>query len=92
MVIGFVNDKDVSHILEMMPKGAEYYFTQATINRAMPARDLASLAESKGLSGQMYPTVEKAYSAALNDASENDTVFIGGSTFIVADLLSSISE
>lgn len=89
MVIGFVNDKDVSHILEMMPKGAEYYFTQATINRAMPARDLASLAESKGLSGQMYPTVEKAYSAALNDASENDTVFIGGSTFVVADFLSS---
>ncbi len=87
MVIGFVNDKDVSHILEMMPKTARYYFTNAQIERAMPVTQLADIATKSGLQGMQYPSVEKAYQAALEIANPTDTIFIGGSTFIVADLL-----
>lgn len=87
MVIGFVNDKDVSHILGMMPKTAKYYFTNATIERAMPVNQLAEIAAECGLVGSQYPSVEDAYKAALANATPTDTIFIGGSTFIVADLL-----
>ena len=90
MVIGFVNDKDVSHILEMMPKTARYYFTNAQIERAMPVAQLAEIATQCGLIGEQYPSVEEAYNAALAKANSTDTIFIGGSTFIVADLLSNI--
>lgn len=87
MVIGFVNDKDVSHILEMMPKTARYYLTNAQIERAMPVDQLAEIAAECGLVGSQYPSVEDAYKAALANATPTDTIFIGGSTFIVADLL-----
>ncbi len=90
MVIGFVNDKDVSHILGMMPHDARYYFTQASVNRALPAADLARLAEESGLHGKAYATVAEAYNAARRHADPGDTVFIGGSTFVVADLLTYI--
>ena len=92
MVIGFVNDKDVSHILEMMPKTARYYFTNAQIERAMPAMQLAKIATQCGLIGEQYPSVEDANNAALAAAQPSDTIFIGGSTFIVADLLTFIKE
>ncbi len=87
MIIGFVNDKDVSHILEMMPKTARYYLTNAQIERAMPVDQLAEMAAECGLVGSQYPSVEDAYKAALANATPTDTIFIGGSTFIVADLL-----
>lgn len=87
MIIGFVNDKDVSHILEMMPKTAKYYFTNASIERAMPVNQLAEIATKCGLVGEQYPSVEDAYKVALANALAEDTIFIGGSTFIVADLL-----
>lgn len=87
MIIGFVNDKDVSHILEMMPKTARYYLTNAQIERAMPVDQLAKIAAECGLVGSQYHSVEDAYKAALDNASTEDTIFIGGSTFIVADLL-----
>lgn len=88
MIIGFVNDKDVSHILEMMPKTARYYLTNAQVERAMPVAQLAEIATECGLVGEQFPSVEDAYNAALAKASTEDTIFIGGSTFIVADLLS----
>ena len=88
MVIGFVNDKDVSHILEMMPKTAKYYFTNAHIERAMPASELAEIASKCGLKGEQYPLVNEAYNVAISNSSASDTVFIGGSTFVVADFLS----
>ncbi len=87
MVIGFVNDKDVSHILEMMPKTARYYYTNAQIERAMPVAQLAEIATQCGLIGEQFPSVEEAYRIALENATSADTIFIGGSTFIVADLL-----
>ena len=87
MVIGFVNDKDVSHILQMMPKSAKYYFTNASIERAMPASQLAEIASKCGLKGEVYHTVADAYNEALSKSSPSDTIFVGGSTFVVADFL-----
>ncbi len=92
MVIGFVNDKDITHILDMMQKDAEYYFTQADIQRALPAIEVAKIAKMKGLSGAVYNSVGDAYKKALADAGESDTIFVGGSTFVVADLLSSLKN
>ena len=92
MIIGFVNDKDISHILDLMPHDAIYYFTQASIPRALAAEDVATIAMKKGLHGTHYPTVADAYHAALSTATADDLIFVGGSTFIVADLLSHLND
>ena len=90
IVIGMVNDKDIAHVLEMLPKDAIYYFTQAKVKRALPAEALLAQAKEKGLDGKAFPSVIEAYTAARNEASSNDLIFIGGSTFIVADLFTDI--
>ena len=92
IVIGFVNDKDIEHILQMLPKKAVYYFTQAQIPRAQSAEVVKEMASKYGPIGSAYPKVSQAYDAALNDAYASDFIFVGGSTFVVADLLSSLSS
>lgn len=87
MVIGFVNDKDVSHILAMMPRDARYIFTQASIPRSMGAEGLARLAAAAGLDGVVIPDVAHAVAEARAMAGETGTVFIGGSTYVVAEAL-----
>jgi dihydrofolate synthase/folylpolyglutamate synthase len=87
-----VSDKDITSVLAIMPKSAEYYFTQASIKRAMPASELKEKASAYGLRGNSYPTVETAMQAARNDSSDNDFIFIGGSCFIVADLLTALGQ
>lgn len=90
IVIGMVGDKDVSTVVTMLPKRAKYYFTQASVKRAMPVEQFAETARSIGLSGKTYINVRDAYLAAKQDAKAGDTIFIGGSTFVVADMLKSI--
>lgn len=90
IVIGMVNDKDIAHVLEMLPKDAIYYFTQAKVKRALPAEALLAQAKGKGLDGKAFSSVIEAYTAARNEASSDDLIFIGGSTFIVADLFTNI--
>lgn len=87
MVVGMVADKDVDSVLALMPKEATYYFTQASVSRAMPVETFAEKAASHGLRGATYPTVGEAVKAARQAADPHDTIFIGGSTFIVADAL-----
>lgn len=87
MIIGFVNDKDVTGILSLMPKNAEYYFTKASVTRAMDDSILADLASKAGLKGNNYPSVTDAVATAKKMAKKTDTIFIGGSTFVVADYL-----
>lgn len=87
MVIGFVSDKDVDAILAMMPRGARYYFTQASVPRAMDVAQVRDAAKKAGLEGRGYVTVEEAYRAAVAAASPEDMIFVGGSTFVVADFL-----
>lgn len=87
IVIGMVNDKDVSGVLAMLPKEAVYYFTKASVKRALAEKDLQQLAAQAGLSGNTYPDVETAVAAARKNAGVNDFIFVGGSSFVVADLL-----
>ena len=86
-VIGMVNDKDVSKVLSMLPKKATYYFTKASIPRALNENDLRAEGQNFKLKGETYPTVKKALKAAIANAGKNDLIFIGGSTFTVADAL-----
>lgn len=90
IIIGMVNDKDVNTVLSMLPKDATYYFTQASVKRAMPAEEFAEIAGKHGLYGTSYANVETAYNAAKQKAEKNDVIFVGGSTFIVADMLNNI--
>lgn len=87
IVFGMVSDKDISHVLELLPKNVVYYFTRATIARAMDEVQLQTLANKYGLIGDGYPTVADATKAALLDAASDDLVFIGGSNFVVAEAL-----
>lgn len=87
IVIGMVNDKDVSGVLAMLPKDAVYYFTKASVKRALAEKELQQLAARAGLSGDTYPDVKAAVAAARKNAGTNDFIFVGGSSFIVADLL-----
>ena len=85
IVLGFVNDKDVEHVMPLFPKDAQYYFTQAEIPRAMPAEQVKAFGEKFGLTGKTYENVPSAYESAKKNATSSDTIFIGGSTFIVGD-------
>jgi dihydrofolate synthase/folylpolyglutamate synthase len=86
MVWGMVKDKDITNVLQLLPKNAAYYFCQAKIPRAMDATVLAEKANAQGLIGEVVPDVNDAIRKALIHAQENDLIFIGGSTFVVAEI------
>lgn len=86
MVIGMVKDKDITEILQILPVQATYYFCQSKLPRALDAHILAEKAAHCGLHGTVIPDVNEAKRVALKNASENDLIFIGGSTFVVAEL------
>ena len=87
IVIGMVNDKDIRGVLALLPREAVYYFTQASVKRALPAAELARLAAEAGLKGDCFTDVPSAVRAAQKKSLPEDFIFVGGSTFIVADLL-----
>ncbi len=87
IVLGMVNDKDVSKILKLLPKDALYYFCKASIPRAMDEHELAELAKKAGLKGNVFGTVADALASAKKRATTKDLIFVGGSTFTVADAL-----
>lgn len=87
IVWGMVSDKDTDKILSMLPTEAEYFFTRANVPRSLGEKELHKAAKKAGLKGESYANVKKAYLSALTKADEKDLIFIGGSTFIVADLL-----
>ncbi len=86
-VIGMVHDKDVSGVLRILPQDATYYFCKASIPRAMNEQTLAEKARECGLQGAAYPTVSEAYAAARKNAAPQDMIYIGGSTFVVAEVI-----
>lgn len=90
IVFGMVNDKDIEGVLSIMPKDATYYFCQASVKRAMPSQQLKTLAEAHELKGNTFANVLDAYNSARQNASQNDFIYIGGSSFIVADLIASL--
>jgi len=87
MVIGMVGDKDIEGVLSLLPKGAIYYFTKASIPRALNELTLAEKAFKFDLKGETFPTVQEALHAAKKNANPNDLIFIGGSTFVVAEIV-----
>jgi len=86
-VLGMVNDKDIDSVLKILPKNAVYYFTKASVPRAINAYELYEKAKVYSLSGKVIERVDDAVKAALTAADEESLVFIGGSTFVVADAL-----
>ncbi|MFL5753916.1 MAG: bifunctional folylpolyglutamate synthase/dihydrofolate synthase [Bacteroidia bacterium] len=86
-VLGVVNDKDVSGILKLLPATALYYFTRASVPRALPEKELLTLAKKHRLKGQTFPDVKSAVKSARQAAAKDDLIFVGGSTFVVADAL-----
>lgn len=86
-VLGVVNDKDISGMLELLPQHATYYFCKADIPRGLDAMELKGVASDKGLNGDVYPSVASAYKAAAQSAEMNDMIFIGGSAFVVAEVI-----
>lgn len=88
IVFGMVDDKDVKTVMQMLPKDAIYYWTQATTKRAIKVDKIAELGITYGLQGSMYHSVNEAFKAALSEANDEDFIFVGGSSYIVADFLS----
>ncbi len=87
IVMGMVNDKDISDVLAVMPRNARYYFTQASVQRALDASTLRDMARQAGLTGRVFRSVTQAINTAQREAAPEDLIFVGGSTFVVADLL-----
>lgn len=87
LVWGMVKDKDITKILALLPKEATYYFCQPNIPRGKSAEELVQEAHQYELIGQAYASVAEAYQQALNHAQPNDLVIVGGSTFVVAEVL-----
>ena len=86
-VIGVVQDKDLTQILPLLPRDAHYIFTRASIARALPAEELAAAAAAAGLNGEVVNGVPAAVARARELARPDDMIFIGGSTFVVAEAL-----
>ncbi len=87
IVIGMVNDKDIDTVMSMLPKNAVYYFCKPQIKRAMDQTELLEIGKRHSLHGECFPTVAQALSVAKKQASPNDMIYIGGSTFVVAEIL-----
>lgn len=87
IVFGTVNDKKINDILNLLPKDAKYYFCKAKIDRALNADKLKSIANEYKLIGESFESVEKALLNAKNNAKKEDLIFIGGSTFVVAEVI-----
>ena len=92
IVFGMVDDKDVAHVLQLLSQqlknGVKYYWTQPSTKRAIPVEKLRDFALEYDLHGNVYHSVKEAYKAAIENAENNDFVFVGGSSYVVADLLS----
>lgn len=92
LVFGMVDDKDLDGVMDMLPKDAIYYFTQPQCKRAFSVKKIAAEGEKHHLKGKSYETVDKAYEAALADAKKDDFIFVGGSSYVVADLLEHLQD
>ena len=87
IVLGVVNDKDLENVLPLFPKNANYYFCKPNIFRGLDASILQQKASEFELNGKAFNSVSEAYEAANHNASKNDFIYVGGSTFVVAEIL-----
>lgn len=89
-VLGFVSDKDVAEVLARFPADGKYYWCEPDVPRRKPVGEVVSIAREMGRAGESFHSVAAAYDAALAAASDEDLVFVGGSSFVVGDLLAAI--
>ena len=87
MVLGMVNDKDLNHLIDLFPKNATYYFCKPNILRGLNANVLKTHFVEKGFKGNVYKTVKNALDSAKENANKNDLIYVGGSTFVVAEII-----
>ncbi|MEM9648155.1 MAG: cyanophycin synthetase, partial [Bacteroidota bacterium] len=87
IVLGFVDDKNVEQLLGLFPKKAKYYFVRPNVPRGFAAEELGKLALKNGLEGKIFKSVEKGLKKAMNTADKDDFIFVGGSTFVVAEVV-----
>ena len=87
VVLGAVNDKDIGKMLAMLPTGARYYFARPDIPRGLDAKILQEQAAAHGLHGRTYSSVRNALRAARRHAAAEDLIYVGGSTFVVAEVI-----
>ncbi|MBP9075717.1 MAG: bifunctional folylpolyglutamate synthase/dihydrofolate synthase [Haliscomenobacter sp.] len=87
IVLGMVSDKDLSGILSLLPTKARYYFAKADIPRGLDAQELKRQAAAFGLTGRAYSSVKQAFRAAIRQAAKEDLIFVGGSIFVVAEVI-----
>ncbi len=87
IVLGFVNDKNLDKVLPLFPSHAIYYFCRPNIPRGLDANVLQEQALNYSLTGEIYPSVKEALQSASQNADNQDFIFIGGSTFVVAEVL-----
>lgn len=92
IVFGMVDDKDIEAVMELLPKNATYYYCQASTHRAIPSTRINGIALNLNISGQAFSTVEEAYNAVRKDAMKDDFIFIGGSSYVVADLFTYLKK
>ena len=87
LVLGFVGDKPVSEIINLFPLDSKFYFSSPMLERAFPLNDLERLGQKLNLNFNIYPSVLKAFESAKNKAEKNDLIFVGGSTFVLSEIL-----
>tara|TARA_R110002126_G_scaffold291535_1_gene453456 strand:- start:3355 stop:4563 length:1209 start_codon:yes stop_codon:yes gene_type:complete len=87
IVLGVVSDKKLEDVLPLFPKTATYYFCKPNIPRGLPEDELQWKAKNFQLNGEKFSSVEKAYQSALLNANQEDTIYVGGSTFVVAEII-----
>lgn len=92
IVFGMVDDKDIDTVMQLLPGNAVYHFTQASTHRAIPVDRVMEKARQHGLEGTPHSTVEEAYRQALAEADTDDFIFVGGSSYVVADLLTALQH
>ncbi len=92
IVFGMVDDKDIDTVMNMLPHDAVYYFTRPSSKRAFNEEKVSEIGHAHGLHGHTYPTVKEAYAAAMTEAQADDFIFVGGSSYVVADLLEHLTR
>lgn len=92
IVFGMVDDKDIDHVMNHLPKDAVYYFTRATTHRAIPETKVQEYGRQHNLHGNSYGSIAEAYEAAFLDAAPQDFIFVGGSSYVVADFLEHLRQ
>lgn len=92
IVFGMVDDKDLDAVMDMLPDDGIYYWTQPSTKRAFPVEKIEETADNHDIFGKSYPNVMEAYNAALQDADDDDFIYVGGSSYIVADFITGLKK